>query len=123
MHLWSFPGRFEFGLQGGSVTCQTPFHHQHQNSKRNLGFESVLVLVKVIFSVLQSWVICSTLVQDFDNRHMMVDRLFLCFDFGNYNALLGAMTSTLSFMDCVSILARIVYLTIKEIAFSFDGQT
>lgn len=54
---------------------------------------------------------------------MMVDRLFLCFDFRNFNALLGAVTSTLSFMDYVSILARIIYLTIKEIAISFDGQT
>lgn len=112
----------KFGFQGAQRCRSThlparPCFQQQQNSKGVLCFESTLVIVRSYFSVL----FCRTLALDFDDRHMLVGRFF-CSGFGNYNALLWAVTSAFSSLGYISILARIVHFTIKEIAISFDEQ-
>lgn len=98
-----------------------PCFQQQQNNKGNLCFESVLITVGSHFSVLRSQVFCRILGRDFDDGRLLVGRFFCVPTLES--ALLWAITSAFSCLGDRSILARIVYLTIKDIAISFAEQT
>lgn len=128
MHLWYFfLGKFECGLRGAQWCGLAhlpvrPCFQQQQNNKGNLCFESVLITVGSHFSVLRSQVFCRILGRDFDDGRLLVVGRFFCVPTLE-SALLWAITSAFSCLGDRSILARIIYLTIKDIAISFAEQT